>query len=149
VLDHLDQGNAIERARNAGDLVHALEVDELAKRRAVVLVRVCDLLGQDVDANLAREARLGHEAKKAPREAPDVEDRAAPRQAVEDALELREVPEAPHAAALAQDRVVVTDRDAVVVEATLRHALFRRSAFTTSTIERIDTKAPAFSIRGQ
>jgi hypothetical protein len=118
VLDHLDHGDAVERTVEIRELGEVAQAAELAVRGAVVLAGIRDLVGQDIDAELVREAvRIEHREER-PGEAADVEQASAgpPRQAIDHALELGQVPQPADRVPAARDVVVVAERDLAVVE---------------------------------
>ncbi|HEX3478178.1 MAG TPA: hypothetical protein VHT91_24320 [Kofleriaceae bacterium] len=61
VLDHLDDGDAVEPTFEVRELAELAQAAELAVRGAVVLPGIGHLVGQDVDAELIREVtRIEH-----------------------------------------------------------------------------------------
>ena len=61
MLDHFNEGDAIERVTQSIESGNALYVPKVAERRAVASARVFDLGWKYVDAELPRESRLRYE----------------------------------------------------------------------------------------
>src|ERR1700737_1164983 len=75
VLDHLNAGGAVKDIGQIAQLLQRRDVLEAAMRSAEARVRELDLIGQDVNPELARELHLGREREQAARKAADVDQR--------------------------------------------------------------------------